>query len=237
MKHIKIYKIIAATCLVIGFTGCTSSVTPTTPQNPVPDESMPSNTEEMTPSESPTIDSNSTIDQDDYHQEAGNMDTENVFETTKLFATEEQFVSHIEQGYDYLIALASSEMTQKAKDTLVHSAIKLGDFIFLGEPIGGWTYHDLSTATMKRISQIMLELDTVLQEKVPEQYGKIQQSYQKGKEMLDRAGSRFKEVWIDIIGEENYEYWGEQKDQAINKGKKAWDWTKKKYKDITEKQR
>lgn len=232
MKQIKIYKIIATTCLVIGFTGCTSTTSPARQ-----DESIPSDQTDSARSEIPNGDFDSMIDQGQNNQADEITVAENVFETTQLFATEEQFISFIEQGKDYLVAIANSEMMQRSKDTLVHSTIKLGDFIFLGKPIGGWTIHDLSTESMEKVSQIMLELDRLLQEKVPEGYGKVKQLYQEGKGIMNQASSRFKEVWIDLIGEENYEYWGEQKDQAIDSGKRAWEWTKKKYKDITEKQR
>lgn len=147
-----------------------------------------------------------------------------VFETDQTFEDENQLVQFFEQGKQTLYEIENSETTQKMKDSLYHASVTLGDFILEGGSIGGYTWDELSDSTKKAILDIADEIDALLVKYVPEQKEWVIEKWQL---MKDKTS----QVVKDIVGEENYEFWGDKKDEWIDQAKDLYQDGKTKVKD------
>ena len=147
-----------------------------------------------------------------------------VFETDQTFEDENQLVQFFEQGKQTLYEIENSETTQKMKDSLYHASVTLGDFILEGGSIGGYTWDELSDSTKKAILDIADEIDALLVKYVPEQKEWVIEKWQLFKDKTSQ-------VVKDIVGEENYEFWGDKKDEWIDQAKDLYQDGKTKVKD------
>lgn len=147
-----------------------------------------------------------------------------VFETDQTFEDENQLVQFFEQGKQTLYEIENSETTQKMKDSLYHASVTLGDFILEGGSIGGYTWDELSDSTKKAILDIADEIDALLVKYVPEQKEWVIEKWQLFKDKTSQ-------VVKDIVGEENYEFWGDKKDEWIDQAQDLYQDGKTKVKD------
>lgn len=147
-----------------------------------------------------------------------------VFETNQTFEDENQLVRFFERGKQTLYEIENSETTQKMKDSLYHASVTLGDFILEGGSIGGYTWDELSDSTKKAILDIADEIDALLVKYVPEQKEWVIEKWQLFKEKTSQ-------VVKDIVGEKNYEFWGNKKDEWIDQAKDLYQDGKEKVKD------
>lgn len=226
-KHnIRMLKIFSSMMLVIGMTtACTSQTSPENSNIDVQEEEIIGQIPEGTEPDY-GIDSAS---------ETQTTIAENVYETNEQFDNESDLLKFIQSGTESLKEIGQSEPVQHVKDTLIHSGLALADFIVLDEPIGGMRLSELSEKGKAVVMNCLFAVDTLAKEKAPEQYETLKQK-------IVQVKNKFKEIVIDVIGEENYEYFGELKDKAVEKSKEYWEKGKdylekgkQKYKDWREK--
>lgn len=218
---IRMLKIFSSVALVLGMTTACSNQT--SPQNPNTDieEEITENTPEVTESDSGI----------EVPSEKPTTNRYNIYETNEQFDSESKLLKFIESRTEDLKKIGQSEPVQHVKDTIIHSGLALTDFILLDEPIdepiGGMHFRELTSKGKEVVMNCLFAVDTMAKEKVPEQYETF-------KQMVTKVKNKFKEIVIDVIGEENYEYFGESKDKVIEKGKDYWEKGKQKYKDWRE---
>lgn len=152
----------------------------------------------------------------------------NVYKTKELFDSESSLLEFVQSKTKKLKEISQSETTQHVKDTLIHSGLALSDFILMDQSIGGMRLSQLTDKGSEVVFNCLFAVDTLAKEKVPEQYEIL-------KSQVIKIKGKFKEIIIDILGEENYEYFGDLKDKAIEKGKEYWENGKQKYKEWREK--
>lgn len=143
-------------------------------------------------------------------------DSENVYETNESFLNESELLKFIQSGTESLKQMSQNETIQHVKDTIIHSGLSLTDFILLDKPIGGMRLKDLTSNGKEAVINCLFAVDAIAKDKAPEQYEML-------REKVVQVKGKFKEIVIDVIGLENYEYFGELKDKAIDKGKEYWE--------------
>lgn len=206
-SKIRMLKIFSSMVLVLGMTtACSNQKSPQSSNTEFQEEEITENTPEVikpdsgieVPSETPTA------------------SNENVYETSEQFDSESELLKFIESGTESLKEISQSEPVQHVKDTIIHSGLALTDFILLDKPIGGMRLSELTAKGKEVVINCLFAVDTMAKEKAPEQYETLKQK-------VIQIKNKFKEIVIDVIGEENYEYFGELKDKAIDKGKEYWE--------------
>ena len=165
-------------------------------------------------SDTPTVEE-STIEQ---------TTPQEVFETNQTFENENQLVEFFEKGEQKLYEIEHGETTQKMKDTLYHASVTLGDFILEDGSIGGYTWDELSDSTKNVILNIADEIDRFLVKYVPEQKEWVIEKWQLFKDKTSQ-------IVKDVVGEENYEFWGDKKDEWMGQAKDLYQEGKAKVKD------
>lgn len=147
-----------------------------------------------------------------------------VFETQQDFENENQLVEFFEKGEQKLYEIEHGETMQTVKDSLYHASITIGDFMLDGGSIGGYTWDELSDATKEKILEIANHIDDLLIKYVPEQKEWVIEKW-------NQLKKKTSEITKDIIGEENYEFWGNKKDEWIDKAENLYQDGKTKVKD------
>lgn len=208
MKQLKIYKGLCAIMLsgsVLLLNGCGSA---------------PSSYEKQ-PIEEETKEQSNIKEEE---KEVQDSVTKDVFETNEPLENENQLVELFEKGKQKLYEIERSETTEKMKDTVYHASVKMGDFILEGGAIGGYTWDQISDSTKTKILNIANDVDNLLVEHFPEEKEWVLQKWQSLK-------VKTSETVKDFIGEENYEFWGNKKDECIDKASDLYESGKSKVKD------
>lgn len=157
-------------------------------------------------------------------EEQPKEETKDVFETHQDFENENQLVEFFEKGEQKLYEIEHGETMQATKDSLYHASVTLGDFMLDGGSIGGYTFDELSDASKAKILEIANRIDDLLIKYVPEQKEWVIEKW-------NQLKKKTSEITKDIIGEENYEFWGNKKDEWIDKAEELYQDGKTKVKD------
>lgn len=214
-KNIKVLKIFTSMVLVLGMTTACSSQKS--------NEGI-DNSEQKITETTPNVDETPSTGQNEEVTENEVIESEDVYKTNKIFHSESELLKHIQSGTDKLKEMSQGETVQHVKDTVIHFGLSLADFILLDEPIGGMRFNELTEKGKEVVFNCLFAVDTIAKEKVPEQYATL-------KVKIVQIKNKFKDIVIDAIGEENYNYFGELKDKAIDKGKEYYEKGKQYVKD------
>lgn len=155
-------------------------------------------------------------------------ENEKLFETTQSFEDENQLINYLNECEKKLDEIAKSETVEKIKDSCYNASVKLGNFILDDGSIGGYTWDQISSDGKETILGIANNIDNKLIEYFPEQRDWVIDKWQSFKQ-------KTREITTELIGEDNYEYWGQKTDEWLDKAgdlyEKGKNKVKEKYKD------
>ena len=155
-------------------------------------------------------------------------ENEKLFETTQSFEDENQLINYLNECEKKLDEIAKSETVEKIKDSCYNASVKLGNFILDDGSIGGYTWDQISSDGKETILGIANNIDNKLIEYFPEQRDWVIDKWQSFKQ-------KTREITTELIGEDNYEYWGQKTNEWLDKAgdlyEKGKNKVKEKYKD------
>ncbi len=159
----------------------------------------------------------------------------NLFEFPSKIYHEEDLINSLEvmnqKIDDMKDAVKGSETVQKVVSSFKNASVKLGNFIIGRDTIGGYTFSELTDSGKEKILLLSQEIDNKLLITFPWYEGLKESLIEKYYSICNTT----KDITVELIGEDNYQYFGELKDKVKQKMKNGQHYVREKMEDLLEK--